>query len=258
MLAEEGKRLISNYLNWLKEGFNLKEGDGHLSITTPFLDPHNDEIEIFIEKEGESVKLSDDGYTISDLKANGLEINTDKRRMHVRQIANSFGVRIEADGQISVIATPRDFPQKKHNLIQAILAIHDLIVMGQAHVAQFFEEDVRAFLDVKNIQYVTDVKMSGRSGFDHKFSFILPKTKLRSQAILHGINALTRELATSVAFAVNDVRSQRDNDDIKAYAIINDRDAGPADDYIDALRVYNIAPYRWSEREVLVSELSHN
>jgi hypothetical protein len=100
--------------------------------------------------------------------------------------------------------------------------------------------------------------MAGKSGFDHKFSFILPKTKLRSQAILHGINALTRELATSVAFAVNDVRGQRDNDDIKAYSIINDKDTRPPEDYIDALKAYNITPYRWSEREGLVSEFSNN
>jgi hypothetical protein len=258
MLAEEGKRLVANYLNWLKEGFSLNEGGGHLSITTPFLDPHNDEIEIFVEKEGDNIKLSDDGYTISDLKANGLEINTAKRELHVKQIANGFGVKWEADGQLSVITTPKDFPQKKHNLIQAILAIHDLMVMGQTHVAQFFEEDVRAFLDDKNIPYVTDVKLSGRSGFDHRFSFVLPKTKARPQAILHVINTLTRDLATSVAFAVHDVRIQRENGDLTAFTIINDRDTRPSDDHIDALRAYNVTPIKWSDREILASALSLN
>jgi hypothetical protein len=257
MLATEGKRLIEDYLAWLREEFHLESGDSYTLISTPFLDPHNDEIQIFLEKQGENVRLTDDGYTITDLKEAGLEINTDKRTAHVRQILNGFGVRLDGD-QLAVTATPRDFPQKKHNLIQAILAIHDLAVMGQEQVLQFFEEDVAKFLLEKNVPFFRGIKLSGRSGFDHHFDFGLPAMRGKPEGILQAVNLLTRDIATSVAFAVNDVRLLRGDQSVGAFAIINDRETKPLDDYVDALRAYGIRPFTWSQREQAVAEFGLN
>ena len=258
MLTAEGKRLIDEYLTWLKESFHLEATGSHVLISTPFLDPHNDEIQIFVEKHGEQFKLSDDGYTISDLASMGLEINSPKRVAHVRQIVGSFGVRWE-DGELSVNTSARDFPQKKHNLIQAILAVHDLSVMGQSHVLQFFQEDVEAFLIDKSIPYFPGIKLPGKSGFDHRFDFAFPKTGSRPESSMQAINNLTRDVATSLAFAVHDVRQQRGGEaDFVSYAIVNDRESAPADDHLDALRAYGIKPYLWSNRESLVEELVLN
>lgn len=259
MLAAEGKRLIDDYLSWLKEGFHLEETDSHVLISTPFLDPHNDEIQIFVQREGEHLHLTDDGYTLTDLADMGLEINTDKRQAHVRQIVNGFGVRLEDGGRLAVTATPRDFPQKKHNLIQAILAVHDLAVMGQTHVLQFFEEDVAAFLHERGIPFFRSIKLPGRSGFDHTFDFAFPQMGKRPESVMQAVNSLTRDLATSVAFAVNDVRLQRGGrEDFASYAIINDRDAKPSDEHLDALRAYGIKALTWSQRSGLVDAFGVN
>lgn len=258
MLATEGKRLIDDYLSWLREGYHFESAESYNLISTPFLDPHNDEIQIFVEKTGDTLRLTDDGYTLADLGVMGLEINTEKRESHVRQILNGFGVRLEAEDQLVVTATPRDFPQKKHNLIQAILAVHDLAVMGQTHVLQFFEEDVAAFLREKELPSIHRVKLSGRSGFDHHFDFAFAATRRRPESVMQAVNALTRDLATSVAFAVNDVRLQRGDDAFAAFAMVNDRDAMPSSDHIDALRAYGIKTFLWSSREALVDELGSN
>jgi hypothetical protein len=258
MLATEGKRLIDDYLTWLKEGFHLESAANYTLISTPFLDPHNDEIQIFVEKHDEQLRLSDDGYTLADLGDMGLEINTDKREAHVRQILNGFGVRLEEGGRLAVTATLRDFPQKKHNLIQAILSVHDLAVMGQAHVLQFFEEDVAAFLHEKHVPFFRGVKLSGRSGFDHHFDFAFPQMGKRPESVMQAVNALTRDLATSVAFAVNDVRIQRGNTAFSAYAIVNDRDGRPSDDHLDALRAYGIKTFLWSQKDSVASEFGTN
>jgi len=258
MLATEGNRLINDYLTWLKEGFHLEATENYTLISTPFLDPHNDEIQIFVEKQGDSLRLTDDGYTLSDLGDMGLEINTEKRESYVRQILNGFGVRLDNDSQLSVSSTPRDFPQKKHNLIQAILAVHDLAVMGQTHVLQFFEEDVAGFLREKQVPFFRGFKLAGRSGFDHHFDFAFAATGRRPESIMQAVNILTRDFATSVAFAVNDVRLQRGDEAFAAAAIVNDRDAKPSDDYLDAMRAYGIKTYLWSSREAIVGDLSAN
>ncbi|HRI81343.1 MAG TPA: DUF1828 domain-containing protein, partial [Opitutaceae bacterium] len=258
MLAAEGKRLIEDYLIWLKEGYHLESTEGYTLISTPFLDPHNDEIQIFVERQDDVLRLTDDGYTLADLGDMGLEINTDKREAHVRQILNGFGVRLDAGGQLSVTATSRDFPQKKHNLIQGILAIHDLAVMGQSHVLQFFQEDVAAFLREKQVPCIRGVKLSGRSGFDHHFDFVFAAAGRRPESVMQAVNVLTRDLATSVAFAVNDVRLQRGNQAFSAYAMVNDRDAKPSGDHLEALSAYGIKAFLWSARDSAVAVLGSN
>ncbi len=257
MLAAEGKLLIDRYVTWLKQGYEVEAGDGFTLISTPFLDPHNDELQLFVEQQGETLKLSDDGYTLSDLRSSGLEINTPKRDAHVRQILNGFGVRLE-EGELVVTATLRDFPQKKHNLIQAMLAIHDLSVMGQAQILQFFEEDVARFLEESGVPTVRNIKLPGRSGFDHLFNFVVPAQGLRRETVLQAVNHLGRDYAMSVAFAVNDVRLLRGQDNFSAAAIINDREAKPAGEYLEALTAYGIKPHLWSNRDLLVRQFSNN
>jgi hypothetical protein len=258
MLATEGKRLIDDYLAWLKEGYHFESTEEYALISTPFLDPHNDEIQIFVERQGDVLRLTDDGYTVADLADMGLEINTEKREAHVRQILNGFGVRLDAGSQLSVTATPRDFPQKKHNLIQAILAVHDSAVMGQSHVLQFFQEDVAAFLREKQVPFFRGLKLSGRSGFDHHFDFAFAATGRRPESVMQAANVLTRDLATTVAFAVNDVRLQRGGEAFTAYTVINDRDTKPSGDHLDALNAYGIKSFLWSRREAMVLEFGSN
>jgi len=129
MNRPECERLIADYLRWLKEGLQVKELEGSCCIATPFVDRHNDEIEIFVEKRNGGLLLTDDGYTIGDLAASGMTFVTEKRKAHMTAILNGFGVRQEGD-ELQVHATPQDFPQKKHNLVQAMLAVNDMFVMG--------------------------------------------------------------------------------------------------------------------------------
>jgi hypothetical protein len=254
MLASEGKRLIDHYLSWLRESFEFEQGDGYSLINTPFLDPHNDEIQIFVQKNGDTFRLTDDGYTLSDLQDTGLEINTEKRQAHLRQILSGFGVRLE-DGVLAVTTSGRDFAQKKHNLIQAILAMHDLAVMGQEQVLQFFVEDVAMFLRERSVPFFRGLKVAGKSGFDHHFDFGIPALDGKPESVLQAINSLTRDLATSLAFAVNDVRLLRGTDAVGAYAVVNDREGHPSDDYLDALHAYGIRTFNWQQRDELATEL---
>jgi hypothetical protein len=248
MLLAEAKRLVRDYGAWLNEGFDVElEGD-YAVISTPFLDPHNDEIELYVGKEGDSLVLTDRGSTLSDLESSGLDVSTEKRRAHLQEILNGFGVANRGE-ELFVRTNEKDFPQRKHNLLQAMLAVHDLYLTAQTHVQQFFTEDVALFLKTNHVPFFRDFKLSGRSGFDHHFDFAFPTTKEKPQRILVAINALTRDRATSTAFAVSDVRLARGPETLQAFAWINDQESGVASDHLDALRNYEIITLRWSRRD---------
>jgi hypothetical protein len=247
MRKNECEHLIAEYIRWLKEGLRVSELETCCQIATPFLDRHNDEIEIYVEKRNGSIVLTDDGYTISDLESAGMSFETEKRKAHLQSILNGFGVRLE-NKEVLVAASPHDFAQKKHSLVQALLSINDMFVMAEEHVLSLFKEDVARFLEQNAIPVFPDFKLSGRSGFDHKFDFGLPKTANKPQRVLQAINTLTKDQATSFAFAIADVQVVR-AEPLKAFTFLNDMEHRVSEDNLAAIRAYEIQPLFWSHRD---------
>ena len=102
-------------------------------------------MQIYVKRAGDTLILTDDGYILGDLELSGFEITTEKRKRVLHSILNGFGARLQDDEIISE-ATTESFPQKKHDIIQAMLAINDLFVMAPPMVARFFKEDVEKYL----------------------------------------------------------------------------------------------------------------
>ena len=172
-------RLIEDYIQWLKDKTILRSLKGWTEITTPHLDRHNDYIQIYVKAadDGE-ITLSDDGYTIDDLETSGCFLDgSPKRRKMVELTLNGFGVE-RFGNALLVKATADNFPVRKHSLIQAILAVNDLFVLSKPSVESFFLEDVNVWMDANDIRYVPNAIFKGRSGFEHKFDFVIPRSIL--------------------------------------------------------------------------------
>ncbi|PGH40629.1 MAG: hypothetical protein CRN43_01790 [Candidatus Nephrothrix sp. EaCA] len=128
--------VIDEYLKWMKDNTlvkTLEEGKIY-SISTPFLDRHNDCLDIYMIKNNGSVKLTDNGYTIADLKMSGFELNTPKRESILNSALNGFGVKMNENNELFVEAAEHNIGQKKHCLLQAILAVNDMFNMSQETV----------------------------------------------------------------------------------------------------------------------------
>ena len=124
------QQLIDEYLNWLRKGLSARSIDGICELTTPFLDRHNDHLQIYaVEKEG-LILLTDDGYVLSDLRTSGLDMNTPKRKSLLSLVLNGFGVKKEGN-ELVVEATSSNLGHRVHALVQAMLAINDMFVMAQ-------------------------------------------------------------------------------------------------------------------------------
>jgi hypothetical protein len=123
----------------------------------------NDYTQIYVRKEDGGFVLTDGGDTIQDLRASGCDLETSKRRELLAAALNGFGVRRESDALL-VKATAQDFPLRKHNLVQAILAVNDLFYLAVPVVASLFLEDVTAWLELHDIRFTPNVKFTGRSG----------------------------------------------------------------------------------------------
>jgi Domain of unknown function DUF1828/Domain of unknown function DUF1829 len=254
-MAQEIEKLLNDYRVWLKDKTTLREINGSwVEITTPYLDRHNDALQIYARQENGGYVLTDDSYTIHDLEACGCNLNTEKRQDLLKITLNGFGVRMNKEA-LEVHASPENFPARKHNLIQAILAVSDLFYLASPVVESLFVEDVIAWLDANDIRYTPKVKFTGISEFDHLFHFVIPKSRKQPERIVQAITRPTRETALSFINAWTDTRQVRPPES-KAYAVLNDVEQSISGNVLDAFRNYQIQPVPWTSRAEVVTELA--
>lgn len=246
--------LVNDYWTWLHDTTQVRNIDSWYEITTPYLDRHNDCIQLYAKSNGDTITLTDNGYTVTDLEMSGCAIDTPKRTELLESILTGFGVRIEGK-EIFTIATPEQFALRKHNLIQAILSVNDLFFVAGSNVRSLFVEDAQAWLDSYEIRYISNVKFGGKSGFDHVFEFDIPKSRNSPERLIKTINNPSRDTAQSLIMAWLDTQSTR-MPSARAYALLNDRDSNVPEAIGHALRNYSIHPIRWRNRDSVLNELA--
>jgi len=250
----EFQNLLDNYLVWLRDKTHLRQIEDWVEITTPFIDRHNDYVQIYARKSDGGYILTDDGYTINDLEQSGCKLTSPKRQDLLKMTLNGFGIQL-VDNRLEVRASGDNFAFRKHNLVQAMLAVNDMFYLAVPMVASLFYEDVVAWLDAQEIRYTPRVKFTGQSGYDHLFDFVIPKSRQQPERILQAINRPNRETAQALAFSWIDTKEVRAPES-KAYAILNDSEQTVSPSVIDALRSYDVKPVVWSQRDQTAQELA--
>jgi hypothetical protein len=239
--------LVDEYFSWLKSKTTWRDVNGWTEITTPYLDRHNDYIQIYLRQNGDEWELTDDGETMTDLIQSGCELDTPRRKALLHATINGFGMHL-TNGAITVKTKQESFALRKHNLIQAILAVNDLFYLARASVESFFFEDVALWMDGADVRYTQRVKFSGRTGYDHLFDFVVPKSKLEPERILRVVNNPGKDQANNVILSWVDTKEARPSDSV-AFAILNDKERNISDGVVEALASYDITPLPWSRRE---------
>ena len=259
-LKKEVESLVSGYFNWLKDETRLKtfdENDNFVSISTPHLDRHNDFLEIVVARSASGFELSDDGYVLGDLEASGCPINTPKRKTILNEVLNGFGVSLNHD-VMTVHASSDNFAYRKHSLIQAMLAVNDMFFTASTHVTSFFFEDVRDWLLENDIYAIESANFTGKSGFNHKFDFTIPRSQRYSERYISTINNPSTQSAKNIIMAWEDTRPARPKS-AKAYVLLNDQSDKPVPEKVaNALREYDMTAVSWAGRQQVVEELRLN
>ena len=253
-MIDEVQKLLDQYVAWLKDKTALRQIQDYVEITTPYLDRHNDHLQIYAKRENGGYLLSDDGYVVGDLRLSGCELESRKRKDLLRLTLNGFGVQLDGDA-LSVHANRDNFALRKHNLVQAMLAVNDLFYLAVPMVASLFLEDVASWLGLHDIRFTPKVKFTGKSGYDHLFDFVIPASRKEPERILQAINRPNRDTAQAIAFGWIDTKDVRPANS-SAYAFLNDSDVTPSAAVVDALKSYDVHPVLWSARDDVREQLA--
>ena len=123
-MIDEIQKLVDEYWGWMRDKTALCRVGDRVEITTPYLDRHNDYLQIYVRRENGGFVITDEGDVIDDLEMSGCDVGGGRREM-LETTLNGFGVRRNGNA-LEVQATAKDFCLRKHNLVQAMLAVDNL------------------------------------------------------------------------------------------------------------------------------------
>ena len=243
--------LIEEYFKFLKDktSIHTDEITGWSVISTPYLGIFNDTIELFIKKNNGKILLSDDGKTIHNLDLVGANINRSPRRKEILdKIFLNYGISSKGD-EIITEATEKDFPQKKHNLISAIVEVNDLYTLAKHTIATIFKEDVQQYLDEQEIVYTPQFISKGSTGLEFTFDFqIAYKQK---EIVIKSFNNINKLNLPNFLFSWEDIKTAREKvtqKNVIGLAIINNEEKEIKHEYLDALTSKGADYILWTDR----------
>ena len=199
-MINEIQSLVDEYTHWLKEKTQLRQVNEWVEITTPYLDRHNDYLQIYARRRNGDYVLTDAGYILQDLELSGCKLDSPKRRALLMMTLNGFGVKLNRD-RLEVYTSATSFAPSKHNLIQAMLAVNDLFGLATPMTASLFYEDVIAWLEANDIRYTSECQIHWPERVRSTLRFHHPKIRDQPERILKTISSPNRNTAQAVAFA---------------------------------------------------------
>ena len=250
--------LAREYGAWLRERLTTVERGQTQVLSTPFLDPFHDGIQVHVEPHGGEMILHDNGDTLEHLSCLGVKIeDSERRRALIQRATAGCAVRFEG-GRLETTATAANLPQRVHFLLTAILRLNDLWMSAVPHRWTDFFEMVREFLDQQGVLYTANVSIPGKT-VEHSIDFVIPLPK-RKERLVKLIADPKPQTAKVISFSWMELREARP--EAERVVVLNDvRAPDPLEEQgedefrrvseqtVAILRGYSSATYRWSERE---------
>ncbi len=270
--TDKVEAVVARYRDWLSEQVAWRDLDGFLEVTTAFLDRHNDHLQMYVRREGDTLLATDYGYTVNDLEMSGMSLSDPGQRKLLSVILSGYRVRYEeeANDALTVRSGSEEFPMRLHQLLSAMLAVDSLGYAGHLDAerglgeqskqisAKEFRDDVRGWLNERAISHKSQVEYTGKGGVRHRFNFLIHGNGSGHPKIVTAINTPARDQANRCAFAWIDTADSRSGD-AQGYALLNDANVtGEIDAVVwDTLERHNVHPLCRSDAKAMEEAFVH-
>ncbi len=245
-MKQEVMDLLESHRNWIADNTSFNILDDAVEIDLPFLNCHNDYVQIYLTKNGDNYILSDEGETIDDLKSCGMEFKTRKRRELLRSAIIGFGVTND-DYILRVEATSDNFGIRLNRLIQAILAVSELSILAQPIRPSNFQPSVEDWLRKNNFEFYGSKDIIGKSGLKHSFEFTLIPEANNHPQMIKLVNKPSIDIARQIVFTTIDIAKEKSSD-TQIIALINDSKNSNQSRFGEVLSHYDVETVYWSKR----------
>lgn len=221
MNLQEMKKISKDYIGWLESNFIVFEDNNSQAISTPFLDPFNDGIEVYLDHSNKQILLHDGGRTIDNLLDLGVQLDKSERRKSIIDHALAGSGVVLKNNRLEITIGDGNYSQRLHFLITAILRLNDLWMTSIPRSSTDFFEIVKEYFDSNEILYTANKSIPGQT-VEHRIDFIIPLPKGRDRLVML-ISKPDLQAAKISAFTWLDLTAVSSNSE--KFIIINDLDS---------------------------------
>ena len=242
------EEVIGNYLAELKVDFECSPSANGWFLSTPFVKPDGEGIEIELQAlPNGRISMTDMGDTLGYLYVNGLTLSQTVIA-NARQIAKPHGVLLQR-GQLNVQVVPASIGAGVQSMIQTILAVTDLIQKRRPTSNVRFDDEVESLIIHRGIPYDVAFPVPGtRERHTVKFHVNSDKNLLIQPVSAAG-EAPARSWAERWAYRFSDIL--RENSHWRPIVVLDDRRTRSEAWSVHALTPVKEYVLMWSQRRNL-------
>ncbi|HBX22617.1 MAG TPA: DUF1828 domain-containing protein [Desulfotomaculum sp.] len=201
--------VINEYLSWLKGNFSMQSFGNDCIITTPFLDPNGDSIEIKAIIDSDQVVLTDDGETYDYLFLSGIDLfgKSNIRRNNLELSLHKNNAFLYNQNEIAVrVDKGEDFGNAMNRLIRAITSIQHLIYTIKEVPFRTFKDEVADLFFKNKVECITDYIVQGKTA-EHKLDFYIERNnkKIVFKTLSTESGPYAKRIAKEAAFIFIDI-----------------------------------------------------
>jgi hypothetical protein len=247
------EELVGLYYDFLEISTKISPATptGWQEVRTPFVDMFNDNICLYVQRQGDKIVLSDDGVTVRNLELSGVNLSkVSKRKDFFESILLNYGIHLKDNSEMEIEASEQDFSLKKHCLISAISEANNLYMLAKHSVASVFRNDVKDYLDEQqNLVYTPSFLSKGSTGLEFMFDFQIAYKK--KEILIKSFNSINKFNLPHFLFTWNDVKTVREKlaeKQVVGLAVINNEKKDIPVEYIEALSKTGTSHILWNQR----------
>lgn len=220
--ASTYENAAEQYLKWLSSEIETYPLDDGYYVSLPFSRPDGEGIGLDINSlPGGDIRITDMGDTLGYLFVNGLDLD-DKMMDRAKFISKCYGVSLE-DGPLAIEVAPESIGEAFHCIVQATIAVTDLIQMRRATKPRIapFDYMVESLIKHSAADYAAAYQVSGKRE-THTFGFHVNSGRsLLIQPITAANEDAAHAMAERWAYRFYDVIQS--NEIWRPYAVLDDR-----------------------------------
>jgi hypothetical protein len=212
-------------------------GEG-CEISTPFLDRHRDQLQIYAISRNGQIILTDDGYTVSELTTAGIEMENSTVRQTVEAVVRASRVRFQGN-ELTTEAIPDTIGERVQSFLQAMLALNTLSHISASRPSlglvaslrsdveerphflpsaerssapistEIFQAGIEHFFAQSGIKHKRAETLYGHSGLSYSVDFVIPQTEQRPLRYIKLVPEPSKTALRPILLMVLDTRESR-------------------------------------------------
>ena len=195
----ECNQIVEKYLNGLKNVLSIESTDSGCILYFPFLDPSNDPIMIFVEKNGDKFRISDMAQANEYLFLHGLDIKPNtKAEWYYNDVVKRFGINSD-NNELFVEVEEQNITDAVNKILTAINSIDHIIYTLSPRELPNFQDEVVKWLTDEKIIFKQKIEIYRGVTEPFKIDFEIQR-RAKPQIFMQALHATIKQSAKNLAF----------------------------------------------------------